>query len=164
MRDTDGSLRLRALAAGLTLSMVLVPACLLSACATQAARCGPEEANRRLVADFVHVFYEERDVRRAFEQYVSADYIQHNPNIPDGREAAIAALTPLFSRKEVELQVRHVVVDGDMAVVHLFAREGTAARGAAVADVFRLSHGRIVEHWDILQAIPENPINPHPMF
>jgi len=122
------------------------------------------EDNRRIVSQFVRIFYDERDVRRAFEGYVVPDYVQHNPNIRDGREAAIQALTPLFSNPSVHLEVRHVLVDGDMAVVHLFARSAPDARGAAVADIFRLSHGKIVEHWDIIEDIPEKTANPHPMF
>lgn len=137
---------------------------LASGCATHPVGSGATEANRRVIGQFVHVFYEERDVRRAFEQFVVPDYVQHNPNIADGREAAIAALTPLFSRRDVELQVRNVIVDGDYAVVLIFAREPSSPRGSAVADIFRLSSGKIVEHWDILQAVPEHPLNPHPLF
>jgi len=149
------------------------PACTLAAaavlsltagCAAQAPGCDQGQVNRRLVSDFVHRFYDQRDVRGAFERYVAPDYVQHNPNIADGREAAIVALTPLFANREVQLQVRHVIVDGDMVVVHLLARENPAARGAAVADIFRISGGRIVEHWDILEDIPEHSLNPHPMF
>ena len=137
---------------------------LLNGCTALGSECSAPQANRKLVSDFVRVFYQDRDVRRAFEQYVAPDYVQHNPNIADGREAAIAALTPLFSRKDVELQVRRVIVDGDIAVVLISARDPSTPRGSAVADIFRLSNGRIVEHWDILQAVPEHPVNPHPLF
>ena len=123
-----------------------------------------QQPNRRLVSEFVHEFYDQRDVRGAFERYVALDYIQHNPNIPDGREAAIVALTPLFANRDMHLEVRHVVVDGDMAVVHLLARESPTAREAAVADVFRIQAGKIVEHWDIIQVAPDHSVNPHPLF
>ncbi|MFO1402738.1 MAG: nuclear transport factor 2 family protein [Steroidobacteraceae bacterium] len=132
--------------------------------AAPAIAADPAAENRRIVGEFARIFYEERDVRRAFEAYVVPDYVQHNPNIADGREAAIVALTPLFSDPKVQFKVHHVLVDGDMAVVHLFARPDAQARGAAVADFFRLANGKIVEHWDVLQDVPAKAANAHPMF
>ena len=63
-----------------------------------AAKPGPSQTarNRAIITDFARLFYEKRDVRGAFERYVAPDYIQHNANILDGREAAIAALEPMF--------------------------------------------------------------------
>jgi len=122
------------------------------------------EANRAVVTDFARLFYDERDVKDAFEKYVSTDYTQHNPNIPDGRDAAIAALAPMFSREGASFDVKRIIVDGDMAVIHLHGRTDPATKGGAVADIFRLKDGKIVEHWDILQPIADKTINPHPYF
>ena len=47
--------------------------------------------------DFAYTFYTEKNVKRAFDTYVAKNYVQHNPNIADGRDAAIEALVPLFS-------------------------------------------------------------------
>ncbi|MBP6900241.1 MAG: nuclear transport factor 2 family protein [Burkholderiaceae bacterium] len=122
-------------------------------------------ANRAIVEDFVRLFYAERDVRRAFETHVSASqYIQHNPGLPDGREAAIVALTPMFQSPSFEVQPLRIIVDGELAVVHLKVRSARDPRGAAVVDMFRLRDGKIVEHWDVLQVVPENPVSKHPMF
>ncbi|MGE8134739.1 nuclear transport factor 2 family protein [Novosphingobium subterraneum] len=126
---------------------------------------GPAAAdNRRIVEDFARMFYVERDVRQAFETYVAPDYIQHNPGVPDGREAAIALLQPMFSDRNRSFEVRKILVDGDFAAIHIFARPDPAARGAAVADFYRLKDGKIVEHWDVIQPIPEKSANAHPMF
>ena len=122
------------------------------------------EQNRKIVQAFARVFYEEKDVRRAFETYVEPDYIQHNPGIADGRDAAIAALEPMFSSPGAKFEIKRILVDGDMAVIHLFGRGETATKGAAVADIYRLKNGKIVEHWDILQPMPDTSANPHPMF
>jgi predicted SnoaL-like aldol condensation-catalyzing enzyme len=122
------------------------------------------ERNRAVVEGFVELFYRRREVRQAFDRYVADDYIQHNPNIPDGRDAAVAALEPKFSAVGFSADVKLVLVDGEHAAVHVHARSGPEERGGAVADLYRLADGRIVEHWDVLQPVPESAANGHPMF
>jgi len=122
------------------------------------------ERTREVVLHFVELFYRQKNVRRAFQTYVASDYVQHNPNIPDGRDAAIALLEPMFSRPEAVFDIKRILVDGDLAAVHLHGRTQPDSLGGAVVDLFRLANGLIVEHWDVIQPIPENAINPHPMF
>ncbi|MDI1294497.1 MAG: nuclear transport factor 2 family protein [bacterium] len=124
----------------------------------------PTEANRAIVADFARVFYADRDVRKAFTTYVAPDYVQHNPGIADGRDAAIAALEPMFSRPGARFEVKRILVDGDYAVIHLYGRADPTSAGGAVVDIYRLKGGQIVEHWDVLQPMPTTSANPHPMF
>jgi predicted SnoaL-like aldol condensation-catalyzing enzyme len=120
--------------------------------------------NRAIVTDFARLFYTERNVRAAFQRYVSDHYIQHNPGLPDGREPAIVALTPKFTKPGASFEIKRIVVDGDMAVIHVHARPEPASRGAAVVDMYRLERGKIVEHWDVIQPVPEQSQNAHPMF
>jgi predicted SnoaL-like aldol condensation-catalyzing enzyme len=122
------------------------------------------EANRRILMEFIELFYKQRKVRLAFERHVAVDYIQHNPNIADGREAAITALEPLFNSTESSFHIHRILVDGDFAAIHLRGRRSPQVLGGAVVDLYRFSSGRIVEHWDVLQPIPELALNPHPMF
>lgn len=125
---------------------------------------GDTERNRAIIGDFARIFYAEKNVRRAFMTYVVPDYIQHNPGIADGRDAAIAALEPMFSKAGASFDVKRIIVDGDYAVIHLHGRADPASAGGAVADIYRLKDGRIVEHWDVLQPMPATAANPHPMF
>lgn len=122
------------------------------------------ERNRAIITDFARLFYDKRDVRAAFAKYVAKDYIQHNANILDGREAAIAALEPMFRQEGSRFEIKRIVVDGDMAVIHLHGRAGAQGNGGTVADIYRLKHGKIVEHWDVLQPIADKPVNPHAYF
>lgn len=122
------------------------------------------ERNRAVITDFARLFYAEKQVRTAFERYVAADYIQHNPGIADGRAAAIAALEPKFSSPSARFAVKRILVDGEYAMIHLHARPDEQSRGGAVADIYRLRGGKVVEHWDVLQPIPAESKNPHPMF
>ncbi|MFC0686582.1 nuclear transport factor 2 family protein [Novosphingobium clariflavum] len=140
----------------------------LAACALALVSArGPDsltERNRAVVTDFARLFYTERNVRAAFERYVAADYIQHNPAILDGREAAIAMLEPKFSAPSASFDVKRILVDGDMAMIHLHGRPSPDNPGGTVADIYRLKDGRIVEHWDVLQPIQTKTVNPHPYF
>jgi predicted SnoaL-like aldol condensation-catalyzing enzyme len=122
------------------------------------------ETNRTIIEGFVEIFYRQKNVRKAFMEYVSEDYIQHNPSIIDGREAAIEMLEPKFSQPEASFDIKRILVDGNLAMVHLHGRMNADALGGAVADIYRIENGKIVEHWDVLQAVPAESINPHPMF
>lgn len=143
---------------------IIAAIALLGLAVTGAQAKSPTERNRAVVQDFARIFYADKDVERAFLKHVVSDYIQHNPGISDGRQAAIDALKPMFSRPGAQFDVKRIIVDGDMAVIHLLGRGDPATPGAAVADIYRLKDGKIVEHWDILQPMPAKSANPHPMF
>lgn len=120
--------------------------------------------NRAAFERFVDLFYTRKRVREAFEFLVAEDYRQHNPNIADGPESAIAALTPKFDdAPEARFDVERILVDGDHAMVHVRASY-PGRPDAAVADIYRFADGRIVEHWDVLQAVPADAAHDHPMF
>ncbi|GHF45210.1 putative SnoaL-like aldol condensation-catalyzing enzyme [Deinococcus metalli] len=121
-------------------------------------------ATRVTITAFAALFYGQKDVRAAFSRYVAPDYVQHNPGIPDGRDAAIAALGPMFARPETSFEVRRILADGDHAVIHLHARSAPDERGGAVCDLYRLEGGLIVEHWDVMQPVPERAANANTMF
>ena len=111
-------------------------------------------ANRAAFLDFVRLYYDEMKVREAFELYVHPDYMQHNPAVTDGREAAIAHLEGLLARATVSMDVRRLLVDGDYAVAHLIGRQGPEDPGHALMNIFRMEDGVIVEHWDVAQPVP----------
>jgi len=122
------------------------------------------DGNRAVVMAFVDRLYIQRDVRGAFETYVSQDYIQHNPALGDGRSAAIAFLVPLFSSPDARFDVKRVLVDGDFALVHLHGRLDASGPGVAVMDLYRLEQCSIVEHWDTIQPVALSEANSHPFF
>lgn len=119
--------------------------------------------NREIVEDFAEIFYHQRDVAQAFNTYVGDPYVQHNPTIADGRQTAIDALDSKFRHPDARFEIKKILVDGDLAVVHVRAFP-TGGREAAVADFFRLENGKIVEHWDVLQVVPETAVNDNTMF
>lgn len=128
------------------------------------ARSRKHESNRAIMTEFARLFYTERDVKRAFETYVAPNYIQHNPGIADGRDAAIQALAAMFADRVKSFSIKRILIDGDMAVIHVHVKPTPESRGASVFDMYRLKGGKIVEHWDAIQPVPETSANAHPMF
>ncbi len=124
---------------------------------------GDTSRRRELLADFVHLLYEEKDVEGAFGGYVTEDYLQHSPGLPDGRAAAVAVLTDKFADPELQLTVRRILLDADMAVILVHGRAGGDIR-FAVVDIYRLVGDKIVEHWDVNQRFPDDIRNGHPFF
>ncbi|MBU6207268.1 MAG: nuclear transport factor 2 family protein [Alphaproteobacteria bacterium] len=118
---------------------------------------------REMIEDFADLFYRQRQPRLAFEKYVSPNYIQHNPNLLDGPESALEMLEPMFAREGAQFEVKRIIVEAPFAVIHLHGRADAATLGGAVADIYRVENGKIVEHWDVLQAIPADRRNPRDM-
>jgi predicted SnoaL-like aldol condensation-catalyzing enzyme len=59
---------------------------------------------------------------------------------------------------------KRLVAEGDLVVVHSHLVRKPGDRGMTVMDIFRLENGKIVEHWDVLQEVPESPANNNTMF
>lgn len=152
--------------AGLLPGAALLAALLAALPAAGAAHAtDPDDTNRAAMRAFVDTAYGQKQVRKAYEAYAAADLVQHNPNIADGREAAIAEIEGLLKNPAAHFEVKHILVDGDMAAVHFRGSLGPGM-GAAVVEVFRLKAGKIVEHWDAFQVMDPkvNARNPHPYF
>jgi predicted SnoaL-like aldol condensation-catalyzing enzyme len=98
----------------------------------------------------------------ALDKYWSENYIQHNPQIPNGREA----LKQLISGGgNMKYEMGLVVADGDFVMVH--ARiTGFGPKPLIAVDIFRVKEGKLVEHWDVLQEeVPaENTASKNSMF
>jgi predicted SnoaL-like aldol condensation-catalyzing enzyme len=120
-------------------------------------------STRSVVTAFARQFYDERDVIGAFTRYVAEDYLQHNPGIADGRDAAIAALAGTWASPDLRLTVRSILVDGVTAVLLIDGQFGADVR-FAVVDVYRLDGDMIVEHWDVKQEFPAQIVGEHPFF
>jgi len=120
-------------------------------------------ATRAIITDFARLFYLEKDVQAAFETYVAPGYIQHNPGLPDGRVAAVAALTPMFTNPGFHADLKRILADGDYGLIHLHGYRDDE-RGGAVMDLYRVADGQIVEHWDVIQPVPATAHSDHPLF
>jgi predicted SnoaL-like aldol condensation-catalyzing enzyme len=105
------------------------------------------QRNKALVLEAMTSLFQRHDVS-AVERLYAADYIQHNPNIPQGRESLrslVAGLSPA-----VFYEPGLVVAEGDLVAIHGRIR-GWAETPQVVVDLFRIEGGRLAEHWDVLQ-------------
>lgn len=119
---------------------------------------------RQVIEDFLSMLYDERRVREAFERHVAESYIQHNPSAANGREASILFFEGFFAATAVQSSVERVIVQDDMAAVHMHIQLGDQTAGFAVMDMWRLENGKIVEHWDVIQEIPVKRIGGNSTF
>jgi predicted SnoaL-like aldol condensation-catalyzing enzyme len=113
---------------------------------------------RRQVAErFIQLFYVEANPTDAFSCWMHPDYIQHNPNAPTGRDATLAMMQASMARlPDLGHEVKRVVWGSDdLVAVHFhFVRE-KGTRGYAIVDILRVKDGYIVEHWDVVQEVPD---------
>ncbi|MGO2660041.1 nuclear transport factor 2 family protein [Mycetocola reblochoni] len=121
-------------------------------------------ANAELVTDFVTQAFVDRDYRAAAERYLDDDYIQHSPAVPGGADGFVEGIgSYLDSVPELRVDIARVVAEGELVLVQSHMVPGPGARGSAVMDIFRVSDGRIAEHWDAVQEVPEDSANGHTM-
>jgi len=118
----------------------------------------------KLLQGFAGALLIQHRVDYAFNTYVSDDLIQHNQVAKDGRAAAVALLAPIIAAPGAQFAVSTLMIDGDLGLLHYRGTLGGPGRAAAVAELYRIQGGKLVEHWDAFQPIPLTPVSSHPMF
>ncbi|GAB3983176.1 nuclear transport factor 2 family protein [Actinoallomurus acanthiterrae] len=119
-----------------------------------------QQRNKQIVRDFAELAFNEKRAAEAVAAYIGPRYVQHNPQAPDGPEAFVAFVAGFGERfPELRLDVRRVIAEDDLVVLHSLLTTSPKDRGMAAVDIFRLEDGKIVEHWDVLQPVPETSAN-----
>ena len=108
----------------------------------------------------------EGDVETAFRTYAGTVYRQHNPLIEDGMEGLRKFVALMkANRPDAHGEIKRVFADGDYVILHSHWRGlSDNPRGEAVVDIYRSENGKVVEHWDVIQPIPEKAANNNTMF
>ena len=146
------------------LGMLVLAALVFSARPALAADAAQLEANKKNVVEFYEKAINQKDFEAA-SRYLGGRYTQHNPTAPDGPEGLkgfLAFLKAKFPGSHSE--IKRVFADGDYVILHVHAIREPGTRGRAIVDIFKLENGKIVEHWDVAQDVPEKAANPNGMF
>ena len=114
-------------------------------------------STREVAERFIQLFYVEDNPTDAFTCWVHPDYIQHNPKAPTGRDATLAMMQASMARLPDLSHKVHKVVwgDADLVAVHFHFIREAGTRGYSIVDILRVAAGYIVEHWDVMQEVPD---------
>jgi predicted SnoaL-like aldol condensation-catalyzing enzyme len=122
------------------------------------------EANKKIVVDFYEKGLNQKDFDAA-AKYFGPRYTQHNPGAPDGPEGFKRLVTLLKEKfPNSHNEIKRVIAEGDLVVLHVQSVREPGQRGRAIVDIFKVENGKIVEHWDVVQDIPEKSANDNTMF
>ncbi|STZ76538.1 nuclear transport factor 2 family protein [Bergeriella denitrificans] len=122
--------------------------------------------NQQNVVDFYDMVFNQHKAAEAAEQYLADDYIQHNPTLADGKDGFVASVSPILAAvPTLRAEIKRVIAQDDLVVLHVHMKMHEADIGKAIVDIFRVNaDGKLSEHWDVIQDIPEQAANGNGMF
>ncbi len=122
------------------------------------------EQNKQVVREWNDLAITQRRPEEAVAKYLGPHY-QHNPGAADGPEAFIK-FARWFAQTypDYRMESKRIIAEDNDVVMHSHLIRQPGDRGMAVVDIFRLEDGKIVEHWDVVQEIPDTAANDNTMF
>lgn len=137
---------------------------LLAAPQAFAADAAQMAANKKAAMEFYEAAINKKDFEAA-SKFIGNRYVQHNPGAADGPEGLKAFLGFLREKfPDYHSDIKRAFADGDHVILHVHNIPQPGARGRAIIDIFKFENGKVVEHWDVAQDIPEKPRNNNGMF
>jgi len=122
-----------------------------------------QEKNKQIATTAYQRIFGDLDIT-AVDDYISKDFVQHNPTIADGPEGVKALIQMLVSQgvQKQKIEFKHVIAEDDIVILH--SRYEMAGKEWRFIDIYRLENSKFVEHWDAMMQIPENRANNNLMF
>jgi predicted SnoaL-like aldol condensation-catalyzing enzyme len=122
-----------------------------------------EETNKQIATTAYQRIFGDLDIT-AVDEYMSKDFIQHNPTIADGPEGVKALVQTLVSQglPKQKISFKHIVAEGDIVFLH--SRYEMAGKQWRFIDIYRVENNKLVEHWDAMMQMPDERANNNLMF
>lgn len=122
-----------------------------------------EEQNKQVATTAYQRIFGDLDVA-AIDEFMSKDFIQHNPTIADGPQGVKALVQMLVSKgtPKQKIEFKHVIAEGDIVFLH--SRYEMTEREWRFIDIYRIENNKLVEHWDAMMQMPDSRANNNPMF
>ena len=123
------------------------------------------ELNKRIVREWHELAINQHKPEEAVAKYLGPHYRQHNPGAADGAEPFIGFMKRFAQTyPDFHMEPKRIIAEGNYVALHSHLILKPGDRGMAVVDIFRLENGKIVEHWDVVQEVPETSANNNTMF
>jgi predicted SnoaL-like aldol condensation-catalyzing enzyme len=123
-----------------------------------------EERNLALVLNFSEIVFNKHDLVLG-KTMMTESYIQHNPHVASGRAAFLTFFAKVIAEHpQAHAEVVRSATDGDLVFVHVRSTGGASKNGVALVNIFRVENGKIAEHWDVVQPVPDTSNNENTMF
>lgn len=132
--------------------------------AVNARDMAQEEENIAIAIEFYNALLNEKDWEKGLTM-MGDRYVQHNPNATDGFEGIKAHIDMIRDRYPQNFgDIKRAFSRDDLVALHVHSKRTPDSLGNAVVDMFRIEDGKVVEHWDVVQAVPETALNDNTMF
>lgn len=122
-----------------------------------------EKINKEVAMKAYQKIFGDLDIA-GVDEYMSANFIQHNPTIPDGKEGVKSLVQMLITQgvSKQTCEFKHVVTEGDIVFLH--SRYEMTGKEWRFIDIYRIENWKLAEHWDAMMPMPEVRANNNPMF
>jgi predicted SnoaL-like aldol condensation-catalyzing enzyme len=122
------------------------------------------EENKKNAITFYKTAYE-GNPKNAIEQYVGKEYIQHNPDVADGTQGLIDYFERMYEEyPDKSIEFVRCIAEGNLVALHTHQTWPGNVEYVTM-DFFRFDeNGKICEHWDSIQQIPKDSVNPNKVY
>jgi predicted SnoaL-like aldol condensation-catalyzing enzyme len=123
------------------------------------------DENKRLVTEFYELAINQKKPAEAARRYIELPYRQHSPEVADGPDGFIQFIGGMQKKHpELKVVISKVLGDDDLVALHVHLTREANDLGLAIAELFRLKNGKIIEHWDVVQPVPAKTVSGNSMF